>query len=268
MSNASPPAAKAPSSRFAWGCLWAAVGLLGACTVSRNFPPMYLYQLPWFLGVGWLSYLGRVLPQVVVRMEAILTGLVLLGALLGGGHLFLRRLPMPKPRSEDETPLTWSFRSTAAVVGLLVLTFVAGLASVGLVSQVRRPLTMSVEVGDEVETFPVTWTWVHGMPSHMKTKKRMDELHQALLVHHREQGGYPVHEGLVSEVLERLEVESTESRDYWGVEMLYVSDGTSYTIRSFAEDQRPGGPDVGFSEDYSHDIVYVDGEPVAGADYW
>jgi prepilin-type processing-associated H-X9-DG protein len=96
------------------------------------------------LAVGWIWYLGRAVPQVPVEWDGVLTAVVCLALLCGGLHLFCRWLyeAAPAAAAAEQTPRRpWPFRWTAAVVGVVVLMFVAGVAVVGLTHQTAWLIT-------------------------------------------------------------------------------------------------------------------------------
>ena len=91
---------------------------------------MWLLQAPWYLVVGWLPFLARVLPEVTLRWGA-LAEAVGVGAVLGvGTHLFLRSLWRQLRPEAEARP--WSARWSMSVVALLVLLFGATMATVGI----------------------------------------------------------------------------------------------------------------------------------------
>ena len=124
---------------------WAGCGLFVLVLITCS-GQMWLVQVPWALGVGWVNFLRRVVPEVTWRWGAIAeTGAVV--AVLGvGTHLFLHRLwRQLRPEDRQEWPVRWS----VSLVALLVLLFSATMATVGMGHHVgwlasgRAPLTVS-----------------------------------------------------------------------------------------------------------------------------
>jgi prepilin-type processing-associated H-X9-DG protein len=127
----------------------------------------------WFPGadilfmliIGWVLFLIRVGPQIHVRWDLLGSAIVFAGALVIGSHLFLRWLyselrPPPKPEAaagesanQIPTPPTaltpehqgeqpdgqrtqvWKWQWTWAGFALVILMFVAGIATIGIVHQ-------------------------------------------------------------------------------------------------------------------------------------
>ena len=96
------------------------------------------------LAFGWAVFLARVVPRVRVGWAGVATGITLLVLLAAGTHLFLGWLAdqvRDPSRSEDPGDRPWKPRWTAALVSLVVLMFVAGLATAGIAHQVGWLLT-------------------------------------------------------------------------------------------------------------------------------
>jgi fucose 4-O-acetylase-like acetyltransferase len=92
------------------------------------------------LAFGWIFYLGRVLPQIQVNGAGVATAGVCLIALAVGLQWFLRWFvgQMPQDATVGEPPApAWPARRTAVILGLIVLMFVAGMASSA--SPTKRP---------------------------------------------------------------------------------------------------------------------------------
>jgi hypothetical protein len=127
---------------------------------------VWLVQVPWALGLGWVAFLGRVLPEVTFRWGAIAETVVVCAVLGVGTHLFLRRL-WRQLRSGEADARPWPVRWSVSLVALIVLLFCATMATVGIGHHVgwlasgRAPLTES------------SWRF---MPSHMQWE--MEELCQ------------------------------------------------------------------------------------------
>jgi hypothetical protein len=91
----------------------------------------WITELPSTLAVGWYSYLARVLPQVNPDLWTVLSGVVCLMGVAVGLHVFLKWLYS----ASATEPCCWRKKWTLAVVGVLVLMFVAGMAFTGMVQQ-------------------------------------------------------------------------------------------------------------------------------------
>jgi len=113
-----------------------------------SFGAMWLLELPVQLATGWARFLFRVLPEVSVRPAAVLEAVLVLAALGGGLHLFLRWL-WPQLRPQEQRPQPWPARWSVSILSLLVLLFLATMATVGIGHQVgwlassRAPLLES-----------------------------------------------------------------------------------------------------------------------------
>lgn len=96
------------------------------------------------LACGWVFYLYRVLPQVHVRISGVLTAILCLSVLAIGLHGFLHWFARQRSASAskiDAISLTWPARRTTAILGLIVLMFVAGISAVGISHQAAWLLT-------------------------------------------------------------------------------------------------------------------------------
>lgn len=96
---------------------------------------------------GWIGFLTRVLPQVRVYWPSVALGATAFCLFVAGLHWLLVQLT-PRASAEGEAaPVGWRFRWTAAAATMVVITFAAGIAMVGIVHQVgwlatsKAPLT-------------------------------------------------------------------------------------------------------------------------------
>lgn len=88
------------------------------------------------LAFGWIAFLARVVPEVKVGWGGVATGVVCLTLLVAGSHRFLGWV-YEQTRGEGEpTVKRWHWRWTGSLVAVIVLMFVAGLATVGVAHQV------------------------------------------------------------------------------------------------------------------------------------
>ncbi|WP_434384699.1 hypothetical protein [Melittangium boletus] len=90
------------------------------------------------LAFGWLSFLGRVLPQVQWRWDSLAATLAVGAALGVGSHLFLRALWR---RWHASGAPAWPVRWSVSLLALLVLLFAATMATVGAAHHVGWLLT-------------------------------------------------------------------------------------------------------------------------------
>lgn len=81
---------------------------------------------------GWISFLGRTLPQVRFDPAAAAVGAVCLVLFAAGVH-WSARTTWNRPATGDRPARTWKPRWTFAVIATVVLLFASGLAAVGLV---------------------------------------------------------------------------------------------------------------------------------------
>jgi len=90
----------------------------------------FLMELPP-LAFGWLHFLARNLGQVSVHPASVVTGAVFVALLIvaihGCGSSFCRAVT-----AKSAVAPRWRFRWTLAILGVVVLMFVAGLSTIGL----------------------------------------------------------------------------------------------------------------------------------------
>lgn len=106
---------------FGCGIALMACGLLFLACTGLKLPIDVLFNLTF----GWMFYLYRVLPEIHVDGDGVLTAVVCLGALAFGLQRFL----------------DWPTRRIGTVLGLIVLMFVAGIAVVGIGHQTAWLMT-------------------------------------------------------------------------------------------------------------------------------
>ncbi|ATB29513.1 hypothetical protein [Melittangium boletus] len=120
--------------------------LLAPCLLAQG--SVWIITAPLLLLLGWMSFLARVVPQVQWRWEFIAEALAVACLLGVGSHLFLRGLWR---RFHAETPEArpWPVRWSVSLLTLLVLLFLATMATVGAAHHVgwlvstREPLVVS-----------------------------------------------------------------------------------------------------------------------------
>ncbi len=101
------------------------------------FPFMFVAEM----GLGWLLFLVRVVPEVQIGWAGVATALVCLVAFAVSLHAFLAWLVGQMGTTAEGTSRRWSRRWTAAIVTTVVLMFVAGMATAGAAHQVGWLLT-------------------------------------------------------------------------------------------------------------------------------
>jgi hypothetical protein len=107
--------------------------------IGYSAPGNALYDLT----IGWIHYLGRVIPQVHVSWPGIVTAAVCLAGLAVGLHLFFRWFFSRAASGNRQTNAAppWPFRWTVMILILVVLLFIAGISVVGLTHQTAWLLT-------------------------------------------------------------------------------------------------------------------------------
>jgi hypothetical protein len=121
-------------SRSVWFFVWCTLGALVALGILTIMDP-WLFQVPWHLVTGWYSFIARVFPQITWRWGAIVQT-VFVGVGLGAGtHSFLRWFWRQRHAGQDGAP-DWPLRWSVSLVSLLVLLFLATMASIGLAHHV------------------------------------------------------------------------------------------------------------------------------------
>jgi hypothetical protein len=110
---------------------------------------LWPFQASYALVAGWVHFLARVLPQITVNANGVLTGVVGLLAFVAGLHLFARWFYAASP---DAPPHRWQFRWTLGLTALVVVMFAAGIATVGTLHQIGWLATSPVPlIGREGE---------------------------------------------------------------------------------------------------------------------
>ncbi len=126
-------------------CVVAAVLVVIAGLCGFKAPLDALFNLI----AGWAIYLDRVVPQIRISLTGVVTALVCMTTLAVGLHLFLRWLAAQMThQGEGNQALAWSVRRTAAILGVVVLLFVAGTSAVGITHQTVWLATSSEVVTD------------------------------------------------------------------------------------------------------------------------
>jgi prepilin-type processing-associated H-X9-DG protein len=111
-----------------------ALGLCAMACLGFEIP----IQLLFLLAFGWLIFLTKTLPQVQWDISAAVWAVLVAGAFSVGLHTFLRWLRASWKNDLDYEPSDrrWRWKWTVALVGIVVLAFVAGISMVGLTHQI------------------------------------------------------------------------------------------------------------------------------------
>src|SRR5579864_8524861 len=119
--------------KYRWYYLIGGILLLLICSGLGLSPFDPVIEFCGFLLIGWIRFLGRVVPQMTVEWNGVVTSMVCLILLAGGLHYFGRWFW--SQNTEGETTSRWSARWTFAVLALVVLMFTAGISAVGITHQ-------------------------------------------------------------------------------------------------------------------------------------
>lgn len=99
------------------------------------FAAVFILQVPWHLAFGWISFLKTNVPQIKVSGSSLISVAVLFTLLILGLQLFLSRVATTTSLQH------WRWRWTLSTLGMVILMFAAGIATVGMVHQVGWMLT-------------------------------------------------------------------------------------------------------------------------------
>lgn len=106
------------------------IGILLIC-MGISIPPL---QFVLYLLFAWIPYLRRVLPQVQLSTDGLVTGILCLAGTFAAAHFLLRWLYTAMKNTESEPP-RWRARWTLISVTLVLVMFAAGIAASGVVHQ-------------------------------------------------------------------------------------------------------------------------------------
>ena len=98
----------------------------------------WLFQLIGHITLGWVWFLGRVIPAIHPSPSEVVSAAVALAIVVIGVHAFCRWLYRA---TVPETSKEWPWRRTLRVVGLIVLMFAAGTVAVGIAHQTAWLIT-------------------------------------------------------------------------------------------------------------------------------
>lgn len=94
--------------------------------------PAALFDFIATLSLGWMIYLGRVLPQVSINIGGVVSAVlsvIALTALAHGMASWMWR------ETRDPSSIAWKRQWTASILAIVVLMFVAGIGAVGATHQ-------------------------------------------------------------------------------------------------------------------------------------
>jgi Protein of unknown function (DUF1559) len=94
----------------------------------------FIVQTIWYLLTGWGYFIARNVQRAEPRADVVIAGLTALLLMAVVVHRLIRRVPTSAP-SESDPPRRWSMRTSAAVVAVIVLLFVAGVSTIAITHQ-------------------------------------------------------------------------------------------------------------------------------------
>jgi hypothetical protein len=117
--------------------IWIGLGGLGlALVVAVLFPSLVI--LVFHVAFGWIGFARRTLPGVTVPMGSVMVGLGSFAGMLVMGHVVGRWL---FGEWTGRGPGAWRVKYTLSLSGLVLLTFVCGMAATGAVHHVGWLMT-------------------------------------------------------------------------------------------------------------------------------
>jgi hypothetical protein len=171
----------------------------------------FLAEAALFLVAGWASFLFRVLPQITVNVNGVLTGVVALAGFVAGLHLLLRWLYGATAADTAEAPARrWQLRWTLGLTGLVVVMFAAGIATVGSLHQVGWLATSPVPfLDDGMRQVAGRMSSQNNLKSIALGLHNFNDAHQQRLPpgHTTDRWGQPLH-GWQSQILSYIEHDS------------------------------------------------------------
>ena len=93
---------------------------------------VFFIEIPFLLVFGWIGFLVDIVEMAEVNLVLLIEGAIVLAVLAVGGHWFARWLYSALVPAATEP---WQARWTAGGLGLVLLLFVAGIATIGLSHQ-------------------------------------------------------------------------------------------------------------------------------------
>jgi prepilin-type processing-associated H-X9-DG protein len=196
-------------------------------------------QIGLYLAFGWVTFLANVLPQVQVAWSGVVSAVICLGAFAVGVHWFLGWM-LAQIRPECR----WKLRWTASLVGVIVVMFVAGMATAGMAHQAGWLLTAK-------EPLVTTDSRII---QRVQSMNNLKQIGLGLVSYQNEEGsfppggtfdrqGYPQHSWMTS-ILPYLDREDLYKRIDLSVPWDHPRNSEAFRTRVFGY-LRPGIPDSG-----------------------
>ncbi len=211
---------------------------------------LFLVEIPVMLVLGWIQFLGKahVQPHPVIVLEGIGT-ILLLGT---GVHLFLSWLSTSLWQSAENSSerRQWKWRWTGAGLAIFLLMFITSIAMTGLIHQAG---------------WLAHEPWFKSNFTPYLVRSNMQAIGAALGAYQVDWKHFPVTPGTVALSNAGLPSAYYEGAlsDRWHTPYYYSSDGISYVLRSYGENQVLGGGTGEFD-----DIVYSNGEFLVSNERW
>jgi Protein of unknown function (DUF1559) len=156
-------------------------------------------DLLFHVAAGWAMFLWRVIPEISLSRDGVLTAAFCLVGLSAGLHLFLGwlyremyRQPgksedagngvSPAPSSTDRALRRWPVRWTGILLDLLVLMFIAGISAVGMTHQ----MTWLVRAPE-----PLVESSMREAVARIRSMNNMHQIAIAAHAHHDTYGNFP-----------------------------------------------------------------------------
>jgi hypothetical protein len=152
----------------------AAVAFLFCCCTGILF--QLPIDVPYTLVTGWAYFLVRVIREITVDWAGTFTAVVAVAGLAFGLHLFLRWLfnqVQQTGQATDQSRPAWQLRWTVALLSVVVLMFVAGIAAVGVTHQTTW-----------LATSPEPILAVSGKPAEAQTRNNLQQQGLAVRTHY------------------------------------------------------------------------------------
>ncbi|MEW4570091.1 DUF1559 domain-containing protein [Tautonia sp. JC769] len=134
------------------------------------------------LTMGWVFFLNRVVPEVTIARDGVITGLLCLIGFVVGAHALLAWFARQRGAGDTGESRPWPVRWTAAMTGTLLVMFVAGIAATGIVHQVGWLLTSRE---------PVVTGLVSLAARRAQSTNNLKQIGIGLDNYHRSQGSFP-----------------------------------------------------------------------------
>jgi hypothetical protein len=160
--------------------------VLAICLVLLAFMGLMLpAELLVNLAVGWAAFLYRVLPGVTVGWSGVVTAVACLLGLAVGLQLFCRwvyQQVQAAKGADGRPPPMWPVRWTGAIVGVVVVMFLAGIAAAGITHQIGWLLTSPEPLIDNS---------FRDVAARLQSSNNLRYMALAMLEYHDRQGALP-----------------------------------------------------------------------------